>query len=1051
MKRKHQFFTRTLIYASLSIAVTGSAMAQNKPSTSPPAAMKKGILPVSGTVKDRLGKPMDNVSVKITGAPKGTVTDNKGHFELSVESGSSLEFSHIGYKTQLIPITTSFVLDIILDAVEGDVNEVVVVGFGQQKKASLVGAQSTVNMDELRQPTANVSTALAGRIAGVIGVQRSGEPGRDGADIWIRGISTFNASNDAKPLVLIDGVERDINSLDPQDMQSFSILKDASATAVYGVRGANGVVLIKTKSGRPGKTQFNFDVNQGFTAFTKVPELTDGLAYMKLTNEAMLASGQTGRFTQAYIDSTAAGKSPLVFPNVNWLDAVFNKGGTNRRVNVSARGGSTSANYYVSLSYYDENGLLKTDGLSTYNSSTKFRRYNFTSNLNLTLTPTTKAELGIQGYVSNVNYPGGVANNADGTPSRTPNTDAFTQALQITPVAFPVMYPGGFVPGISSNGDQRNPYADITQTGYQNGFNNQLFSNIRLTQDLAFIVKGLTATTMFSVDAYNQQYVFRRKRPDTYFVNQTTPYNPDGSLNIQKTFSGSNTLGFQNYNAGNRRFYTETSVNYDQDFGQHHVSGMLLYSQSDYTDASATNLTASLPFRFRGLAGRGTYSWMNKYFAEFNFGYNGSENFEPNKRYGFFPSFGLGWIVSEEKFFKPFENVFQFFKIRYSDGLVGSGTGGTRFGYLTFVNNNTSGYTFGTTRIGVAGTNISNYGSDITWATAHKRDLGVELKTFHGDISLIVDLFQERRTGVFLQRGSMAGFVGLTSTPWGNLGIIENKGIDLTLETRAIKLGKNATIQFRGNFTYNKDKVIENDQAVNPLYPWLDRRGSNYLSRWGYVATGLFTDAEIADPKVAKGSWAVRAGDIKYQDTNGDGKIDANDQVRIGRGDVPAMVYGFGFNATLGNFYAGAFFQGVSQADRMLSGDAIIPFNNSTGADRSNLFAIANDRWTVDNPNPNAFYPRLGYGSAVNQNNSQTSTWWLKDISFIRLKTAELGYILPQKTLQRLGVKSSRIYIQGVNLLTFSNFKLWDPELNTNNGTAYPNIRTISVGFQATL
>jgi TonB-linked SusC/RagA family outer membrane protein len=950
----------------------------------------------------------------------------------------TLQFTHVSYQPILLPIKGVIDLEIVLDEVVGSEGEVVVVGYGKQTKISLVGAQSTVVATELQQPVANLSTALAGRIAGVIGVQRSGEPGMDGADIWIRGIATFSGSNDATPLVLIDGVSRDINAIDPQDIESFSILKDASATAVYGVRGANGVILIKTKTGKPGKTQFEVDYNEGMTKFTKVPQLTDGITYMNLTNEAMVASGLAGKYSQAYIDSTKAGKSPYVYPNVNWMNALFNPWGENRRANVSARGGSTNANYYVALSYYDEKGLLKTDGLSGYNSSERFKRYNFTSNLNLALTATTKVELGIQGYIINTTYPGNTA------------STVFDDAMQATPVLYPTMYPGDTIPGVSAQDAQMNPYGQLTQTGYQTNFSNQIYSNIRLSQDLAFLLKGLTFTTMFSFDAQNSQTISHLKQPDTYEVDPNNPYNPDGSLNLYQQYAGQNTLGFTNSNGGSHTIYTETGLNYDKNIGDHHISGMLLYSQSDNVQAFPTDLSSSLPYRFRGIAGRGTYSYKNRYFGEVNFGYNGSENFAPSKRYGFFPAYGVGWIVSEEPFFKAVKNALPFFKIRFSDGEVGAGTGGPRFGYLTFVNTSANGYSFGMGRNGVNGIDVANYGSNITWATSHKMDLGFELKALNGDISLVVDLFKEHRTGVFLQRGTVAEYVGLSSVPWGNLGVIDNKGIDMTLESRPMKLGK-TTWQFRGNLTYNKDNVIENDQPVNPLYPWQNTRGTNYNAEWGLIATGLYTAADIANPLVAKGSWAVRPGDIKYKDINGDGVIDAHDNVRIGRGDVPAVVYGFGVNTTYQNFYISVFFEGTGDEDRIISGDGIIPFNNSSGAERSNLFSIATDRWTVDNPRQNAFYPRLGYGSAVNANNSQTSTWWMKNVAFIRLKTAEIGYTLPQSSLSHLGVKSSKLFLQGVNLLTFSKFKLWDPELNTTNGTNYPLITTFSIGLQVSL
>lgn len=998
-------------------------------------------VPVSGTVKDKLGAPVAGVSVTVFGkSNRGSTTDEKGHFSIQAEPKSTLVFSHINYMEQSVPVNNTIVLEVIMEAKEGNQNEVVVVGYGKSKRISLVGAQTSVNVAELKQPVANISTMLAGRIAGIVGVQRTGEPGMDGADIWIRGIATFNANNNAKPLVLIDGIERDLNSLDPEDIESFSILKDASATAVYGVRGANGVILMKTKSGKAGKPSFTLNYNQGITSFTKKPELADGITYMNLTNEAMAASGQTPKYTQDYINKTASGTDPYVYPNVNWMDAVFNNTGKNRRFNASARGGSITANYYVSLAYYDESGFLKTDGLTSYNADGRFKRYNFTSNLNLALSPTTKFELGVQGYITNTNH------------SAISSQDAFTQAMQITPVSYPVMYPGNFVPGQSSNGDQRDPYADVTQTGYSVTANNQLYTNGRLTQQLDFITKGLSASMLYSFDAYRSNSLLRVRRRSTYYVDQVNPRLPDGSLNLIRTWVGTEDLNYGIQNLGNHRYYTESSINYDRDFGIHHVGAMLLYNQNDYTYESSGSLVGSLPYRSRGLAGRTTYSLHNRYFVEANFGYNGSENFAPSKRYGFFPSIGIGWIASSEKFFEPFKSTISFLKFRYSDGLVGANSSVneqsnvTRFLYQTWLNTGADGYNFGINDNDVrAGISVANYGVDVTWAESHKQDLGIEVKTLHDNLSLTVDFFKEHRTGVFLQRGGIAGFAGISTAVWGNLGIIDNKGIDATLETGMLRLG-NTYWNLRGSVTYNKDKVIENDQPAQK-FAYQDRRGNNYLSVYGLTAVGLFQSQEEIDKSPQQTFGQPRVGDIKYADWNGDNVIDVYDAHRIGNGDVPNMVYGFGFNSTWKNFNFGVFFQGTSGADRIIAGDGIIPFNNSTGADRSNLYAVASDRWTVDNPNPHAFYPRLAYGNTANANNAQTSTWWLKDIDFIRLKTLDLGYSFPKKILSKWGVKNIRAYLNGVNLLTFSKFKLWDPELNTSNGTKYPNVRTVSLGL----
>lgn len=1010
----------------------------------PLMAQSSGEITITGIVRDRLDKPVEAVTVRVSNNPSAlAITDGSGRYTVKANKQSALEFSHVSFKTQVLQVGSSLEINVTLEAAEGNVNEVVVVGFGRQKKISLVGAQSSVNVEELKQPVASITNVLAGRIAGVVGVQRSGEPGRDFSEIWIRGISTFTGTNSAAPLILVDGVERSLNSIDPEDIASFSILKDAAATAVYGVRGANGVVLVKTKGGKAGKTAFVVNYNQGLTTFTQIPEMANGLTYMKLANEALANSGQSPRFSQAYIDNTAKGDDPIVYPNVDWIRALFNDRGNNRRVNVSATGGTDKANYYVSLAYYDEKGLLKTDGLEKYNADTRFKKFNFTSNTNLTLTKTTKFELGIQGYITNANYPA------------VSSSTAFQSAMALSPVIFPIMYPGNKVPGINASGPDgadRNPYADITRRGFQTVFGNQVYTNARVNQDLGFWVPGLTFTSMFSFDTYNSQTITRGKREDTWFVNQNQPYNPDGSLNLFKTWTGENTLGYSRSNGGDRRFYTETALNYAKDFGQHSVSGMLLYNQSDFLNAFAGDLIASIPYRFRGIAGRGTYSYKGRYFGELNFGYNGSENFAPSERYGFFPSYGIGWVVSEEPFFEGAGRFIQFLKLRFSDGTVGSGSGGRRFGYQTFVNGSAAGYTFGgpTARVGYNGVAISEYGVDVTWSTARKSDLGIEFKTLNNNLSVVVDLFKERRTGVFLQRGTLSDMVGVISNPYANLGVIENKGIDMTVESLPLKIGA-TTWNLRGNLTFNRDKVIENDQP-DAVHPWMNRRGTNLNATYGLIALGLFTDEHEIETSADQSALGgrPRPGDIRYKDLNGDGVINSYDEAQIGRGTIPAVTYGFGLNMNWKGFSIGAFFQGAGQVDRYISGDGIIPFANGAAADRSNLFAIAEDRWSVDNPNPNAFYPRLGWGAA-NNNNNRASSWWVKDVSYLRLKTAELTYTLPASLLERFSVKNTRIYLQGYNLLTFSKFKLWDPELGTSNGAMYPNVTTVSAGIQMNL
>lgn len=997
---------------------------------------------IRGIVRDEKGLAIPGAGIKLKGSLVSTATDVNGGFSLRVPStGSVLVVTYIGYEALEVPVTSDKNLNISLKPTENALEEVAVVGFGTQRKVSLIGAQSTINAKELKQPVASVTQSLAGRIAGVVGVQRSGEPGRSTADIWIRGISTFGG-NTSNPLVLVDGVERSIDNIDPEDIESFTVLKDASGTAVYGVRGANGVVLVQTKTGKAGKNTILFDYNEGMSTFTKRPEMADGLTYMNMANEASIGRGGIVQYTPEYISKTASNVDPLLYPNVNWMDEILNKYSNNRRANLNASGGVDKAQYYVSLAYYNENGFLKTNDLQQYNSALDYNRYNFTSNLNLKLTKTTKLDLGLQGYASTGNYPG-------------ENTqDIFGTAMDISPVIYPVAYPGGFIPGKASNGGQRNPYADLTRRGYRTEFKNQLYSNLRLTQDLNMLTKGLTATAMFSFDSYNQNFIKRSKRESTYFPENLpgtdSPYRPDGSLNLRETFtSGGNYLSFNPDRNGNRKTYTEAAVNYDRAFGKHRVGALLLGYASDATEPFAGDFTASIPRRMLGLAARATYSFDDRYFAEFNFGYNGSELFAPENRYGSFPAFGIGWIPSNEKFWEPLKNTISFLKFRYSDGVTGIGQiNGRRFAYLTLVSENDDGYKFGKNFTNYRGINVTDYGVDITWAESRKQDLGMEIRTLNDNFYLIVDVFREHRKGIFLQRGSIPGIMGLTNSPWGNLGVVDNRGIDATLEYN-LKLGQ-VDLGLRGNITYNSDKLLRDDRPEQP-YPWMNRIGDNVLARYGYKAEKLFDSQEEIDASAVPGSKAsIRPGDIKYQDLNGDGVINDYDKTKIGRGDVPNLVYGFGFTLSYKGFAVSTLFQALQNADVMLGGNGIIPFN---GGD-SNVFSNITDRWTPENPSQNVFYPRLSYGEAQNTNNSLESSWWVKDVSFMRLKSAQVSYNLPKSFASKLKLSNVAVYMIGTNLLTFSKFKLWDPELNTNpvdksraNGTKYPMNANLSLGL----
>lgn len=1010
---------------------------------------------VTGRITDKDGEPLIGVSiVEENQQSNGTITNVDGWYELTVSQNASLLYSYVGFKQHREQLRSNkTVYDITLMEDVSALDELVVVGYGQQRKISNIGAQSTLNIQDIKTPSASLSTVLAGRISGVVAVQRSGEPGKDGADIWIRGIATPNSS---RPLILVDGVERDFNDIDPQDIESLTTLKDASATAVYGVRGANGVILIKTKPGVTGTPKVNVDYYESFTRFTRRSELADGIVYMNAVNEALANNGYEPKYSEAYIENTRNRVDDYLYPNINWMDELFNEWGNNRRVNANVRGGSPNANYYASVSYFNETGLMKTDNIENYNSTMSFSRYNFATNLNLKITPTTTVDIGAQGYLGEGNYPA------------ISSSSIYLSAMDITPVDYPKMfYVDGvpFVPGINPNGGQRNPYADATKRGFKSETRNQIYSNLRISQDLSLITKGLNMSAMFAYDVYSFESLTQSKRESTYyFADRENPYDENNQPILTRTYEGSTALSYSNSSNGNKKTYVEASLNYDRAFNKHRIGALLLYNQQNKLIYPQNLLEDALPYRSRGYAGRVTYSWDDRYFVEFNVGYNGAENFAQENRYGLFPAMGLGWVVSNEKFWESVRPVISFLKIRYTDGKVGnSNVGDRRFMYLAqYTYDNNYGYYLGRTDQKTTGVRVVNDAVNLIWESSQKQDIGIDFKLFNDELSVIVDLFKEHRTNILLKRDqSIPNFLGNMSEPYGNVGVVDNKGIDTSLEYNK-KIGRDWVISVRGNLTYNKDQWVNSDQPEQ-LYSWMNKRGYNLNGIYGFVDKGLFTQDEIdqinvweALPEADKATnqrpfptqfGALQAGDIKYEDLNGDGKIDAYDVKWIGQGDVPKLIYGFGFNVQYKNFAFGMLIQGTSGAERMLSGSSIQPFKGDGGG--GNLFSNIYDRWTTDNPRQDVFYPRLAYGSdkADNVNNFKPSTWWIKDVDFIRLKTMQVSYNLPSKWAGVIGLQNISIYGMGTNLFTLSNFKLWDPELNTGQGTSYPNIASMSIGL----
>lgn len=990
---------------------------------------------ITGLVTSSNNEPLQGVTISVKGNTKlGTSTDANGRFVLKAPKGAILQFSLVGFSTQEKPIDSEKDITIILEEDLAGIEEVVVVGFGTQKKESTVGAQATIKREELKVPVANLSTAIAGRLAGIVATQRGGGPTSTGADLFVRGVGTF-ASSPQTPLLVVDGVpDRDINNIDPEDIESFTVLKDATATAVYGTRGANGVIIITTRKGKAGIPQISAEVQRGMTAFTYIPKFVDAPTFMRLYNEGQTMRGKLPFYSEETIQKHISGEDPDLYPNVNWYDVLFKDYGSNNRANLNVTGGADIAQYYLSLGYYSETGQFKTEDIDTYNSELKRDRFNFTSNLNINLTKTTKVAFGINGFLMNYNRPN-AGDNA-----------IFSLATQFAPHITPVRYSNGQWPYLA--GTTINPYQAMTQSGIQNTYENAIRSNLKVTQQLDFLTQGLSLSGMFAFDVNFENNLHRGRVLPGYFAEGR---DANGNLLTRLTREGTESLSFLFTRFSKRRLYLESSLNYGRTFGQHEVGGLLLFNQSDYSDGwrDADTYIEVIPYRQRNLVGRATYAYDKRYLMEANFSYSGSDNFDPNNRFGLFSSVGLGWNVSNERFFEPLKEVVNHFKLRYSYGTSGNASlQNSNFRFLYLSQFGTSGeYTFGSpgsTRT-FTGYNETLIGSPVSWETSYRHNLGIELNFLNNELQLITELFKEDRKGILLRDLQLPYNSGFTSgnLPFLNIGQTKNRGIDLTLEYN--KKFEKSFIMARGTFNYNINEAVKDN-----LPPWrhayLDRDGHRISQRFGYIATGLFkTDEEIANAAVQAGD--VRVGDIRYKDLNGDGVINSNDQTAIGYGDVPAIIYGL----TLGGGYKGfdlsLFFQGAGMVDlNYSSGFAVNPFQN--GPTYGNLYQTAVDRWDPNNPDKETFYPRMSTSETITTN-YQTSTWWIKRSDYLRLKQAEIGYNFTDKDLlNRLKIKKLRLFVNGFNLFTISKWKHWDPEIGDGRGVTYPNTRVFNAGVR---
>ena len=1011
---------------------------------------------ITGTVvTGDTNEPAVGATVYLRNSTTGTITDTDGKFSITVEGlGGVLDFSYIGYKSQEVALVGQTSINVTLQPDNEVLDEVVVVGYGSQRKESVVGAISTLDVTKLIVPTSNLSTALAGQLSGIVAMSRSGEPGKNSAaDFYIRGVSSFTGNT--SPLVLVDGVERDLDLVDTEDIASFSILKDASASAVYGVRGANGVILITTKKGAVGKPQVNVRTEFGFTQPTKKPKMVNSAQWAELYNEAY----STNYYSAEDIEMYRSGADPDLYPNVDWFDTMFNNMAANQRVNLNITGGSDIVRYYVAGSFYNESSIYKNAGnIYGYDSSIRYNKFNFRVNVDLNLTKSTVINLNLANIYEKSFGPG----------FGDTDSDIWSYLFMTSPNAFPVEYSDGRLSGPSTDSGY-NPWNMLVHSGYREQFWNSAQSLIGVTQDIGALwepLKGLTANIKFSWDAWNTTLQRRSKSPTFYHARGRAE---DGSLIYddengdgiwEPVHTGDETLSYGIGRSGTMTRYVEGSLTYNRLFGEHRVGALFLYNHKIYTDTQAGSPSASLPYKDQGIAGRLTYAFRDTYFLEVNMGYNGSENFARGHRFGFFPAVALGWMMSSEKWFEPATKVIDMLKWKASYGKVGNDDiGGTRRWVYEPTIVTGGSWSYGQSgNQGGSGIRVGEVENlEASWEEALKLNAGVEFSLFN-KVRVQADYFREERQGIFLKRAGLPAIVGVSTVPYVNIGETLNQGFDATVEYMH-KVNDDLFITARGNFTFNRNKLINNDEP-DWEYRYQNRIGKPFGSGgstqpFGLIALGLFeSEEEIANSPV-QNFGEYRVGDIKYQDVNGDGIVDEQDAVAIGYTNLPEITYGFGATAQWKGWDFNLFFQGVARTSFFLSGSSIrSPFSTGNMERAAINEDVYGNVWMSTNTaeqNAGVTYPRLsaGSGGAGSTNNNRASTWWLRDGSFLRLKSMEIGYSLPQHILQKSFIKSLRFYISGNNLLCFSPFKLWDPEKGTSDGSGYPLNRTFSIGFNA--
>lgn len=1023
---------------------------------------------VSGIVTDTQGEAMIGVNISVKDvAGLGTITDLNGKYTIKVEPFQRLMFTYIGYENVEMLIKEQRTVNVTMkESAASVLDEVVVTGMGTQKKLTVTGAVTNVDVADLKRfSTSNLSNALAGNIPGVIAQQASGQPGKSTSEFWIRGISTFGAGTSA--YILVDGFERDdLNDVNIEDIETFTVLKDASATAIYGTKGANGVVLITTKHGKAGKVKIDVKVETSYNTRTITPEFVDGPTYANLVNEAQVTRNLGIAYRPEELELIRSQMDPDFYPNVDWKDMILKDGAMSYRANLNMSGGGSTARYYVSASYVEDQGMYKTDNTlrKDYDTNANFKRWNYRMNVDIDLTKSTVLKVGVSGSLDKRNSPG------------LGDDKLWGELFGYNALSTPVYYSNGYTPISHRDADNRlNPWVSSTQTGYNEEWNNKLQSNVTLEQNFDFITKGLKFVGRFGYDTENWSSIERRRRPDLYSVNGRNQNT--GEIIFDKMFDAYD-MRQGSGSSGNRREFLDALLSWERNFAEHRTGITMRYTQDSkkQTVDLGSDIKTGVARRNQALAGRFTYSWNYRYFVDFNFGYSGSENFAIGHQYGFFPAFSFAWNIAEEPIIKKNLKWMNMFKVRFSHGKVGNdrlmdGNDQVRFPYLNSIEQysvikkvdgkdvveypDVYNWGFGGYDKLYRGTHYTQVASPgITWEIATKDDLGVDLSLFNDKLTVTVDYFQEKRTGIYVAREFLPQIVGLESRPRANVGEVRSKGFDGHFGFKQ-KINK-VDLTVRGNITYSKNEVLERDEETK-TYPYEYARGYRVNQLKGLVSKGLFKDYEDIRNSPRQDFGVVQPGDIKYKDVNGDGVVNGQDQVAIGATTRPNLAYGLGASLTWKGFDFNIHFQGSGKSTFPIYGKCVYAFNEG---DWGNIFKdMVADRWIDSdtaaklglkaNEDPNASYPRLTYGT--NNNNSQTSTFWMRNGRYIRLKNLDIGYTLPKSIVNKLHFNNIRIYLAGANLITWSSFDTWDPESANPRGEDYPLAKSVTVGLSVNL